>query len=78
MPQGSEAAWQAQVQAVLASGDAAVGEVLLAQTRPNPRRLLRDMAMHEVDAERYLQAQPAQQPLPWDIISLDASCGAVS
>ncbi len=74
----SEAAWQAQVQAVLARGDAAVGEVLLAQTRPNPRRLLRDMAMHEVDAERYLQAQPAQQPLPWDIISLDASCGAVS
>ncbi len=71
----SEAAWQAQVQAVLARGDAAVGEVLLAQARPGPRSLWRALAAQGIDAERYLQALPSHEPLPWDFISLDAPHG---
>jgi radical SAM superfamily enzyme YgiQ (UPF0313 family) len=69
----SEVAWQARVQAVLARGDRAVGEALLAQRRPDARHFLREMVAGGVDPERYLQAQPPEAALPWDFIALGAS-----
>ncbi len=69
----AEAPWQARAQAVLARGDRAVGEALLAQRRPGARHFLREMTAGGVDPECYLQAQPPEAALPWDFVALGAS-----
>jgi len=72
LPFRGEDARQAQVQAVLARGDEAVGEALLAQEQPGMRGFWRALEQQGLEAKRYLEAQPVEATLPWGFVALQA------
>ncbi len=60
----------ARVQAVLARGDARVGEALLAMPNPHPGQFERALGRMGLSIEAELAERPPEVSLPWDFIRL--------
>jgi radical SAM superfamily enzyme YgiQ (UPF0313 family) len=59
----------ARAQAILARGDARLGEVLADMPRPGPRRLEQALARAGLDVAAYLGERPPDAALPWDVVA---------
>lgn len=72
----AEAVSAARVQAVLARGDAQLGQALLDMPQPSPGRLERAMRGAGVSLEDALAAKEPRAPLPWDWVQVGSATGA--
>jgi len=66
----SESAAAAQVQAVLARGDARIGAVLLRMARPSANAFMDALGQADIDLDEELGPRSPNMALPWDIVQM--------
>lgn len=71
-PLRAEGVAESRAQALLARGDLALGEALLALPHTAPARLERALQRAGLETEAYLAARAPQAALPWDFVAASA------